>query len=109
MPAIISFPFDFLRFWFFQAPKELVLYFLSLNKAFLQLFSLGLLLRTFFKPIKNEYRNGLVGFSIGMGIFVKTWIILFDTALLLLLTAFELVFVIAFVLWPFATIALLLV
>ena len=45
------------------------------------MFSIKMLLQTFFQPIKNEYREGLVRFSIAMGIFVKlciilTWLIL---------------------------------
>lgn len=45
------------------------------------MFSIKMLLQTFFQPIKNEYREGLVRFSIVMGIVVKiaiilTWMIL---------------------------------
>ena len=62
-------PVQFLKFWFIDAPRNLIAFFNSLNNAFLQLCSLPLLLKTYFKPWKNEYREGLVGFSIGMGIF----------------------------------------
>lgn len=102
-------PILFLKFWFYEAPREIFLYFLSVNSAFLQLFSLPLLIRTFFQPIKNEYRKGLVGFSIGMGMFVKTWLIIFDLAVLSLLLVCELCFVLAFILWPIATIVMLFV
>ena len=107
MAAYLLFPLRFLMFWFYEAPKEIIFYFLSLNAAFFQFFSLPLLLRTFFQPIKNEYRKGLIGFSIGMGMFVKSWIILFDLALLILLLAFEIVFILSFILLPFLTVALL--
>ena len=33
--------------------------------------SLTLLVQSFFQPLKHEYRKGLVGFSIGMGIVFK--------------------------------------
>lgn len=102
-----SLPILFLKFWFFEAPREIFFYFLSFNNAFLQLFSLPLLLRTFFKPIKNEYRKGLVGFSIGMGMFIKTWIIALDLFVLAILMLFELTFLVGFVLWPLAAIVVL--
>jgi hypothetical protein len=82
-------------------------FFASLNHAFFQLFSLPLLVKTFFRPLKNEYRQGLVGFSIGMGIAVKSGIILFDVTLFLLLLLIETLFIIAFLSFPIATILLL--
>ncbi len=36
-----------------------------------ELLSVPILLKTLFKPIKKEYREGLVLFSIGMGIVIK--------------------------------------
>lgn len=62
----------FFIFWFLQAPRNVFAFFLSLNKAYLTLFSIQILLKTYFKPWKNEYREGLIGFSIAMGIFIKT-------------------------------------
>ncbi len=103
LPLLI---FDAFFFWFFEAPKGLALYFFSFNNALLKLFSFRLLLSTYFKPWKNEYRKGLVGFSIGMGMFIKTWIILFDIVLLLLFTVLEILAILAFILWPFATVVL---
>jgi len=93
-------PVDFIKFWFWSAPSELVGFFGSLNNAFLQLFSLPLLVRTYFKPWKNEYRDGLVGFSIGMGIFIKTFVIIADIIILLALILLEVCFVAVFISWP---------
>ncbi len=103
----LSLPVIFLKFWYVDAPKGLVGFFLSLNKSFLQLLSLPLLVRTYFKPWKNEYRKGLVVFSIGMGIFIKTFVILADLILILLLLFLEIMFFISFLLWPILTIFLL--
>ena len=107
MTAYLFLPFAFLRFWFFEAPAGIIRYYRSLNKAFLQLFSLPLFLRTFFKPLKNEYREGLVGFSIAMGIFVKTILIAIDLVLFVLLLAFELIFLVYFLLLPFISVYIL--
>lgn len=93
-------PLIFLKFWFWGAPKGLFSFFASLNNAFLQLFSLPLLLKTYFKPWKNEYRQGLVVFSVGMGMFIKTFVILAETILLIALLVFELSLVLAFLLLP---------
>ena len=78
----------------------LIVFFASLNRAFLHLFSLPLLLKTFFKPWKNEYREGLVGFSIGMGMFIKTFVIAADLIILLFLLAIEILIFTVFLLWP---------
>jgi len=37
--------------------------------------------KTFFKPWKNEYREGLVGFSIVMGMIIKSLFIFADLCL----------------------------
>ncbi|MDP2585898.1 MAG: ATP-dependent Clp protease ATP-binding subunit [Candidatus Levybacteria bacterium] len=95
-------PFVFLKFWFIDSPKNLFLFFVSLNNAFLQLFSLPLLVKTYFKPWKNEYREGLVGFSIGMGMFIKTFVIVADLIIFLFLILIEICFVAGLALWPIA-------
>lgn len=100
-------PVEFLKFWFRSAPLELIGFFGSLNSAFLQLFSLSLLIKTFFKPWKNEYREGLVGFSIGMGMLIKTFVIIADIVLFIPLILLEVCFVVGFLIWPIATFFLL--
>jgi len=97
----------FLRFWFLESPVALFKFFTSLNGAFFQLFSLPLLFRTYFKPLKNEYREGLVGFSRAMGITIKTFFIFMDLVILFFLLSIEISIFVAYVLFPIATIALL--
>jgi len=104
MLGILALPLDFLWFWYIDAPRGLLAYFLSLNNAFLHLFSLPLFLRTFFKPIKNEYRQGLVGFSIGMGIVIKTVLISIDICFFLLLLLCEFLVFVLFLVLPFGTV-----
>jgi len=100
MGFYLSLPIIFLKFWFIEAPASIISFFASLNKAFMQLFSLPLLLKTYFKPWKNEYREGLVAFSIGIGMFIKTFVILVDVLLFLLLFAVEIILTLAFILFP---------
>ena len=100
-------PLLFLKFWFIDSPAALVMFFISLNGAFFRLFSLPLLLRTFFKPLKNEYRQGLVKFSIAMDMVVKSFLIVADLSMLFLLLFLEVAIFVAYVLFPVATIALL--
>ena len=103
----LGLPIIFLKFWFLECPKSLLVFFGSLNSAFLQLFSLPLLIKTYFKPWKNEYRKGLVGFSIAMGMFIKTLIILVDSLLFTGLLIFEAIFMASFVVWPIAIVVVL--
>ncbi len=65
------------------------------------------MIRTFFKPLKNEYRKGLVVFSIGIGIFVKTVFIIMDLLLFLTLIFFEITFLTFFIWWPLVTFLIL--
>lgn len=101
MTAYLFLPIAFVKFWFIEAPLSLIHYFGSLNKAFLQFFSLPLFIKTFFKPLKNEYRKGLVGFSIAMGVFVKSVLILIDLVLFALLLVCEAAFLLYFLALPF--------
>ncbi len=98
---------DFLKFWFFEAPREILNFFTSLNKSFLELVSLQLLVKTYFKAWKNEYREGLVGFSIAMGIFIKTLVIFADIILFSILLSIEIILFSAFIFWPIGTVILL--
>jgi hypothetical protein len=107
--AYLSLPLAFLKFWYFTAPFALFGFFASVNHSFLQAFSLPLLLRTFFQPAKHEYRKGFIGFSIGMGMALKTPIIIVDMLLLSLLLAAELVVIMGFLLFPVATVLLVII
>lgn len=95
-------PVIFLKFWYIEAPLGMLGFFTSLNTAFFELFSLPLMLRTFFKPLKNEYRQGLVWFSRWMGMLTKSFLILFDLAIFIVMMAIEAVILIGFILLPFA-------
>ncbi len=108
MPGFyLSIPFLFLKFWYLEAPIRLIKYFMSVNHAVLQILSLPLMIRTFFKPLKNEYRKGLVVFSIGMGIFIKSVFIFMDTLLFLAIIFFEITFLAFFIWWPLLTFLIL--
>lgn len=107
MKGFISVGIDSIKFWFVEAPIAMVTYFASVNNAFLKLFSFFILTRTFFKPWKNEYRKGYVGFAIFVGMSIKSVVILFDLLGLLLLIFCEMVAIIGFVAWPFVTVGIL--
>lgn len=102
MPAYyLSLPVLFIKFWFFEAPLKLTKYFLSLNHALVQFLSIPLLASTFFRPIKNEYRKGLVLFSVVFGMIVKSAFIFAGLFILGLAVFIEIILVVLFVLWPF--------
>lgn len=107
MKNYLSLPLIFLKFWYIEKPFELIEFFRSINQAFFQLFSLPLFLRTFFKPLKNEYREGLVGFSIAMGIIIKSGFIVIDVVFLFLLLVCEFAVLFFFLAFPIVTILLL--
>jgi hypothetical protein len=98
--SIILLPFYILKFWYLEAPIKLLVYFFNLNKAFFNMFSLPLMIRTFFRPWKNEYRKGLIKFSIFMGMAFKTIFIVADIFLFTFLIIFEVVGLIVFLAFP---------
>jgi hypothetical protein len=81
---------------------------MTVNHAALQILSLFLLFRTFFKPLKNEYRKGLVVFSIVFGMIMKSALIFVDLLFFGLLLTIEIFILGLFVLWPFLTFYILL-
>lgn len=103
----LSLPFILLRFWFVEAPINFISFFFSLNKAVMGIISLPLLVKTYFKPWKNEYREGLVGFSIGMGMFIKTFVIFADILIMTCLLLFEITFIVLFLAFPILTFSLI--
>ena len=108
MPAyVLELPFLFVKFWYTELPKGLFFYFLSLNHALIQLFSIPVMLKTFFKPLKNEYREGLVVFSICMGIVLKSILIFVGLFALLVISIIEVGFLFFLLLWPLITIVVL--
>ena len=68
---------------------------------------IGSNLRLFFQPLKNEYRPGLVGFSRGLGMVVKSFLIIVDVLLLILILAVEGFMLVSFLAFPVVTIYLL--
>lgn len=100
-PYVASLPINILIWWFLESPKlilKILAFFFSLASH-----QLGYrpLFKTFFKPWKNEYREGLVGFSIYMGMFMKSLIIFVDSLILLGILAIEAFIFLVWVLLPF--------
>jgi hypothetical protein len=106
MKEILSLPLSILKFWYLEAPKKILGFFIALNKAFLGVFSLSLMVKTYFRPWKNEYREGLVRFAIFMGIAIKSLFILADLILFAGLVLVEIILFIGFLVWPVATLIL---
>jgi hypothetical protein len=103
---LIKFPFIILKFWYLEAPTNILRFFASLNKTFFGVFSLPLMFKTFFRPWKNEYREGLVGFSIFMGMVIKSLFIFADLVLFLILILSEAIIFAVFLLLPVAAFVL---
>jgi hypothetical protein len=64
------------------------------------------MVKTFFYPWKNEYREGMVRFAIFMGIVIKSLFILADLIIFAGLILLEIVLFIGFLFWPVAVFVL---
>lgn len=74
--GLLLYPYFLVVFWyrdFFSGSVRVSAQILEYTASLL---SVPLLLKTFFKPLKNEYREGLVLFSVLAGIFIKSLILL---------------------------------
>ena len=99
---MLTLPVDIIKFWYIEAPISLLRYFISLNKSFFNMFSIPLMLKTFFRPWKNEYREGLVKSSIFMGIAFKSLFIFVGLFAFVFLLFAEIIIFIGFLLFPIA-------
>jgi hypothetical protein len=106
MKSYAFLPITFITFWYFESPRNIFNFFVSLNKAFLQLFSLPLFIKTYTMPLKNEYRQGLVRFSRVMGVLLKSVLIVVDVILLSMLIVAEIVVMAGFLAFPVLTVLL---
>lgn len=98
---ILYYPVAVIYFWYFFLPKKLIHHFVDLIVYFIEVFSIPLLVKTFFKPLKNEYRGDLVLFSVFMGIAVKSLIIPICLALIGFLVVIEIFIFSLIMLIPF--------
>lgn len=108
LPAVVFLPVYLLMFWFGEAPMAMLRYFGGVNRSFFRFFSVPVLLRTFFRPVKNEYRKDLIGFSIAMGIFLKSCIIVTSVLLFIPLFLIEIALLLGFLSFPLITLAVVL-
>lgn len=107
MKSYAFLPLVFLKFWYFDSPRTLFGLFTSLNKAALKLLSLPMMIKTYAKPLKNEYREGLVRFSKIMGVIIKSVLIAVHGLLFLLLVLSEIIIFTGFLAFPVFTVLLL--
>mgnify|MGYP001613202427 CR=1 FL=1 len=84
-------------FWYRDFLPGSIRFSLEIFSYIANLLSVPLLLRTFFKPLKSEYREGFVLFSIIMGVAIKL-IILSVTIPIVFLTGIVLIAIILLIL-----------
>lgn len=98
--AIFLYPFYLITFWYKDIPLSLLRSFISFNRYCARLFSFSLLLRTYFKPLKNEYRKGLVLFSIISGMIIKFILLIVLSCIFLIIFCCEFLIFILVVFLP---------
>ncbi len=98
--VLLLYPVYLFVFYFFDLPRMLLSKFRQINIYLYNLFSIPLLLRTFFQPLKNEYHEGLVLFSRFAGVFVKTALLLTSASVMLTVLLIEIILFVAIVTLP---------
>jgi hypothetical protein len=100
----LTLPVEFLRWWLVESTLTLFKILVWVLEFFNQVLGVRSLLKTFFKPWKNEYREGLVGFSIFMGMFFKGMFLFLDLLFFFLLIIAEIAILATWILLPFLTV-----
>ena len=100
MIAFLYYPFFLLAFWYKDVTGGVINFFAGFNRYVASLLSVPLLFKTFFKPLKNEYRDGLVLFSILAGILIKSVLLFVSVTIIFLILCTELLLVAALLLAP---------
>lgn len=100
MIAFLYYPIFLVVFWYRDVVGGLIDFFVAFNKYISSLFSIQLLAKTFFKPLKNEYREGLVLFSIVAGMIVKSVLLIVTVSIVLIVLAIEFFVCLAMILIP---------
>ena len=98
--GILLYPYFLLVFWYHDFFSSSVRVSAGVLVYTADLLSIPLFLKTFFKPLKSEYRQGLVGFSIGAGLTVKTIVLAVTIPVFLSVTLILLVLNLAILLLP---------
>ena len=89
MVAFLYYPLYLIIFWYKDVLGGLLNFFILFNRYTVSLLSLPLLVRTFFKPLKNEYRDGLVLFSVIFGMVIKSMLISVSSGIVLIILCIE--------------------
>lgn len=89
MVAFLYYPLYLILFWYKDVLGGLLNFFILFNRYIVSLLSLPLLVRTFFKPLKNEYRDGLVLFSVIFGMVIKSILISVSSGIVLIILCIE--------------------
>ena len=108
MSAFLFYPFYIIVFWYKDVLGSLIEFFVMLNKYTVALLSLSLLIKSFFKPLKNEYRKGLVFFSIVAGVIIKLFLISISLSIILIILLVEFLVLVFLFLLPLLLLLLVL-
>ncbi len=106
--GILLYPYYLLLFWYKDVLYSCLKTSFQIILYTSDLLSLGVMIKTFFKPLKGEYREGLVFFSVIMGMIFKSILISIDLLLMLALISVLLVFNLTVILFPLLIIKILL-
>ncbi len=97
---LLTLPFEFIHWWFIESTFNILKILRYILEVFYNLLSVKLIFKTFFKPWKNEYREGLARFALFMGIFIKSMLLVVYTFFFSLLALFEFAALVLWILFP---------
>lgn len=98
----------YFTYWFFEVPKIFFSNLLKFASALEHFLSLTLMVKTFFRPWKNETRPGYYFYAVGISAVVKFLLILVDLVILFGVFVFGAIFILIFTFLPIVSLILIL-
>jgi len=97
---LLSLPVEFIHWWFVESTLNFLKILRFVFAAAYNLLGVSLIFKTFFKPWKNEYREGLANFAIFMGILIKSMLLFFYSIFFSILAILEFSTLVLWILFP---------
>lgn len=109
MIAFLYYPIYLVLFWYKDILGSVFIFFIQINRYAASILSVPQFLKTYFKPVKNEYRDGLILFSIILGIVIKSFLLVISILILLVMLLLEVMVLSLFILMPIIMIYVLII
>lgn len=106
---IVRLPAMIVAFWLIEGPTKIATLMWIIIRSTANILSVPILIKTFFRPWKGEYRKGYVAIARGIGIIIRLFTLLIGLFITLIVVVLGAAFLLSWVLAPIAWTVLLII